>query len=190
MQLLDAIANRPRPITFPARGLTHGELVFHMPTEDDIQTVAPAFLDEELAGAANMPPLREEELRQIVPRLPTLLEQGVFLPLLIGDAASGAVHGGANLHHFDWERGQCEIGYWLFERARGQGIATRAARFLADYAFSLGLERIEARVLVGNLASERVLERAGFRREGVLRSLPVRSGGRFDMTLFSLLPGE
>jgi len=88
------------------------------------------------------------------------------------------------------QRGQCEIGYWLFEHARGKGIATRIARFIADYGFSLGLERIEARVVVGNVASERVLERAGFTREGVLRSMPLRRGGRVDMTVFSLLPGE
>jgi RimJ/RimL family protein N-acetyltransferase len=45
-------------------------------------------------------------------------------------------------------------------------------------------------VFTGNAESERVLERAGFKREGVLRSLPLRRGGRGDMTLYSLLPGE
>ncbi len=45
-------------------------------------------------------------------------------------------------------------------------------------------------MFAGNPESERVLERAGFTREGVLRSLPKRSGGRADMTLYSLLPGE
>ena len=43
---------------------------------------------------------------------------------------------------------------------------------------------------VGNTASERVLKRAGFTREGVVRSLPVPDGRRVDKTLFSLLPGE
>ena len=43
---------------------------------------------------------------------------------------------------------------------------------------------------VGNAASERVLERAGFTREGVVRSLPVPDGRRVDKTLFSLLPGR
>jgi RimJ/RimL family protein N-acetyltransferase len=180
----------PRPLTFPAQGTDRGGLTFRLPTEDDIETVAPAFLDEELAGAANLPPLDEHALRRILPRVRELLEQGLFLPLLIVDGVSGTVQGGANLHHFDWERGQCEIGYWLFEHARGKGIATQTARFLAGYGFSLGLERIEARVFVGNVASERVLERAGFTREGVVRSMPVRRGGRADMTVFSLLPGE
>ena len=180
----------PRPLTFPAQGAVRGGLTFRLPTEDDIEAVAPAFLDEELAGAADMPPLDERALREALPRLPEVMEQGVFVPLLVCDAGSGVIQGGANLHHFDWERGQCEIGYWLFEHARGKGIATRAARFLADYGFSLGLERIEARVVVGNVASARVLERAGFTREGVLRSMPLRRGGHVDMAVFSRLPGE
>ena len=49
---------------------------------------------------------------------------------------------------------------------------------------------VAAYVNVGNAASERVLERAGFTREGIVRSLPVPDGRRGDKTLFSLLPGE
>ena len=74
--------------------------------------------------------------------------------------------------------------------ARGRGVATRVARLLAEHAFSLGVERVAAYVNVGNVASERVLQRAGFTREGVVRSLPKPGGERGDKTLFSLLPGE
>jgi RimJ/RimL family protein N-acetyltransferase len=66
----------------------------------------------------------------------------------------------------------------------------RIARLLAEHAFALGIERVAAYVNVGNLASERVLELAGFTREGVVRSMPVPSGARVDKTLFSLLAGE
>jgi RimJ/RimL family protein N-acetyltransferase len=52
------------------------------------------------------------------------------------------------------------------------------------------VERVAAYVNVGNRASERVLERAGFTREGVIRSMPKPDGRRVDKTLFSLLPGE
>jgi RimJ/RimL family protein N-acetyltransferase len=45
-------------------------------------------------------------------------------------------------------------------------------------------------VNVGNVPSERVLARAGFTREGVVRSMPLPDGRRIDKTLFSLLPGE
>jgi RimJ/RimL family protein N-acetyltransferase len=129
-------------------------------------------------------------LRALASQVPQLLEQGTFLPLLVVDGETGELLGGGVLHHVDWQRDQAEIGYWLFEHARGRGTATRTARFLAEHGFSLGLQRIEARVNVGNAASERVLERVGFTREGVLRSMTRRDGNRIDQTVFSLLPGE
>jgi RimJ/RimL family protein N-acetyltransferase len=179
-----------RALTFPAEGIRRNGLLFRQPRADDIETVAPAFGDEALAGEANMPAFSADQLREQFAQLPTMLEQGLLLPLVIVDGATGEIQGGCVMHHFDWEKAQVEIGYWLFEHARGRGTATKAARFLAEHGFSLGAVRVEARVFVGNTASERVLERAGFTREGILRSMPRRAGGRADMTVFSLLPGE
>lgn len=179
-----------RPLSFPAEGIRRDGLLYRLPTGDDVDVLGPVFQDKSIADEANMPPLSPEELRGYIAALPQLLENSTLLPLVIDDAESGQMLGGTTLHDFNWDLGQIEIGYWLFGHARGWGVATRAARFAADYGFSLGAERIEARVFVGNTASERVLERAGFTREGVIRSLPRRWGGRSDMTLFSLLPGE
>jgi RimJ/RimL family protein N-acetyltransferase len=100
------------------------------------------------------------------------------------------VLGGGTLHHLDTERAIIEIGYWLLPHARGRGVATRIARLLAEHSFALGVQRVEAYVNVGNGQSDRVLERAGFTREGVVRSLPTPAGKRVDKTLYSLLPGE
>jgi RimJ/RimL family protein N-acetyltransferase len=60
----------------------------------------------------------------------------------------------------------------------------------AEHAFTLGVQRVAAYVNVGNLASERVLERAGFSREGVVRSMPKPDGRRVDKTLYSLIPRD
>jgi RimJ/RimL family protein N-acetyltransferase len=177
-----------RPLAFPEEGIQRDGLLFRLPRLDDVDTVAPAFQDDSVGGAANMPRFTADELRTQVRQFASILQQGVMIPLLA--LADGEIQGGGALHHFDWEHGQVEIGYWLFPHARGRGTATKMARFLAEYGFSLGLERIEARVFAGNSASERVLERAGFTREGVLRSMPKRAGGRADQTLFSLLPNE
>ena len=65
--------------------------------------------------------------------------------------------------------------------------ATRSVRAAADHAFANGIFRIEAHVRLGNTASERVLERLGFEREGVRRRLLRHGGERVDATLFSLL---
>ena len=179
------------PLVFPAEGVRLDDLLFRLPTPDDAATIAPAFQDPDIGGRANMPVLDEEALRTVVPmRLEDRMEQGLFLALLVADAETGEILGSGNFHQVNRELGQVEIGYWLFPEARGRGVATRTARFLAEHAFSIGFERVEARVFAGNPESERVLVRAGFRREGVLRSLPKRAGGRDDMTLYSLLPGE
>ena len=177
-----------RPLTFPEEGIQYDGLLFRLPRLEDVASVAPAFQDESVGGAANMPRFTAKELRVQVRQFSKILDEGVMIPLLV--LSNGEIQGGGTLHHFDWEHGQVEIGYWLFAHACGRGTATKAARFLAEYGFSLGLQRVEARVFAGNSASERVLERAGFSREGVIRSMPVRAGGRADQTLFSLLPGE
>ena len=84
------------------------------------------------------------------------------------------------------------IGYWCAPEARGRGTTTRALRRLCRYALDeLGLERLDLMTDIENVASQRVAEKVGFQREGVLRS-HVRhpNGYRRDSVLFSLLPGE
>ena len=64
-------------------------------------------------------------------------------------------------------------------------------RLLARHAFdALGLERIEVIPYVDNPASQRVAEKAGCTREGVLRSYFLAHGERHDCVMYSLLPGE
>jgi len=84
------------------------------------------------------------------------------------------------------------IGYWCVRHARGRGITTLALRRLSRYALDeLGLARLELITDPDNLASQRVAEKVGFQREGVLRShLPHPDGRRRDSVMFSLLPGE
>jgi RimJ/RimL family protein N-acetyltransferase len=55
---------------------------------------------------------------------------------------------------------------------------------------TLGLERIELRIDVENIASERVAERAGFTREGVLRSVAFKEGLRADVAVWSRLRSD
>ena len=83
------------------------------------------------------------------------------------------------------------IGYWLVPRVRGGGLATRAVTLLAGWAIDvLGIVRVEAWVEPGNVASERVLARAAFVREGVLRSFLVLADGRSDATVFARVAGS
>lgn len=84
------------------------------------------------------------------------------------------------------------IGYWCAREARGRGLTTRALRLLSRHALEeLGIQRLELITDPDNHASQRVAEKVGFRREGVLRShLLHPDGRRRDSVMFSLLPGE
>ena len=167
-----------------------GDLVLRLPTSKDLHALTRAFAEGELSEEDNISPFSRDEVANGFPYLRELAASGRFAPLVVADVESGVVFGGGTLHHLDPERGLIELGYWLFPWARGRGIATKVARVLAEHAFALGIHRVAAYVTVGNLASERVLERAGFTREGVIRSMPKSGGCRVDKTIFSLLPGE
>jgi RimJ/RimL family protein N-acetyltransferase len=83
------------------------------------------------------------------------------------------------------------IGYWTAADARNRGIATRALKLLATWAVGDGgVKRLELTTHPENVASQRVAEKAGFVREGVLRSHMNFQDGRRDSVMFSLLPGD
>jgi len=84
-----------------------------------------------------------------------------------------------------------EIGYWIRSDETGRGIATEAAARTLRVGFDeLGMHKIQLRIAVGNVASERVAEKLGFVREGILRD-EVRVGNRWlDHSSWSLLESE
>jgi ribosomal-protein-alanine N-acetyltransferase len=100
----------------------------------------------------------------------------------------GEAVGGVGLEpQSDIERLSAEIGYWLGEALWGKGIATAAVRALSAYGFKeLGLTRIFAVPLISSSASMRVLEKAGYIREGVLRRSAIKEGIVLDQVLYAL----
>ncbi|OMO85662.1 hypothetical protein COLO4_21503 [Corchorus olitorius] len=81
------------------------------------------------------------------------------------------------------------IGYALGAKYWGQGITTKAVKMLTSAVFKEfpEIERVEAFVAVENKASERVLEKAGFQKEGILRKWIVLNGKTTDVSMFGLL---
>ncbi len=112
--------------------------------------------------------------------------------MVVHDADSGALAGEIGLFDLEPPTGQGMIGYDLAREYRGRGYATRAVRLLAGWAFdAVGLARLVAGTEPGNLASQKVLQRAGFRREGYQRArLPGPDGTRIDDILWALLPTD
>jgi RimJ/RimL family protein N-acetyltransferase len=177
--------------SLPERFEIEGAVVARRLDERDVPAVAPAFRDPDIGGENGMPPFDEDELSAVLrERIPEMRARGVLVPYVIEDTTAGSILGGITLRHFDPMRHVIEVGYWLFVPARGRGLATLAVRAVAREAFATGLWRVEAHVRVGNAASERVLERAGFTREGVKRRFLRHGDERVDATLFALLADE
>jgi RimJ/RimL family protein N-acetyltransferase len=86
----------------------------------------------------------------------------------------------------DIERCSAEVGYWVGVEHWGRGIATAAVSRICRYAFEdLGLLRVFATPIAWNPASSRVLEKAGFQREGTMRSACIKDGKVVDMLLYA-----
>lgn len=99
--------------------------------------------------------------------------------------------GTVDLKHTDWAARVTEVGYLAAPWARGHGHITEAVRALAGWLFAeQGFARLELKAAPGNRASQRVAERAGFTREGVLRSAGVIKSGRVDLLIYGLLPDD
>jgi ribosomal-protein-alanine N-acetyltransferase len=101
----------------------------------------------------------------------------------------GKVIGLVGLICQDYQQG--EMGWALGVDYRGQGYATEAARALMDYGFrSLALHRIHADTSTDNVASLRIMERLGMRREGLLRGAVYEEGHWVDRYVYGILADE
>ncbi len=94
---------------------------------------------------------------------------------------------------FARQSGTVGVGYWVLKRAGGRGLATRAVALLVHWALvDAGMTRVEALIEPENIPSQRVVEHAGFRREGHLRAyLDLElTGHRSDALIYSLLRSD
>jgi RimJ/RimL family protein N-acetyltransferase len=88
------------------------------------------------------------------------------------------------------QSGEVELGYITAPAARGRGVAVWMLRELTSWAFANGALRIVLIIDVANGASEKVAERCGYTREGVLRSIHVKQDVRVDAAVWSRLPTD
>ncbi len=103
--------------------------------------------------------------------------------VIVDDEVAGGI---GLMPQSDINAGTAEIGYWLGEPFWGRGLATDAVRTLTMYAFTqLGFRRLFATVFARNVPSCRVLEKAGYEREGLLRCSAIKNGVVSDQILFA-----
>ena len=101
---------------------------------------------------------------------------------LLGACTLSSIH---PIYHF------CNLGYWIRTSCHGQGIAGRAAKLVACFAFEhLGLIRVEIVIALGNRPSLRVAEKIGAHDEGILLNRMVVGKSIYDAHMYSLLPSD
>lgn len=117
--------------------------------------------------------------------------EGSGARLAIERAADGGFIGWCALNAWNPDYRSARLGYCLGEAAWGQGLATEAAGALLRWAFAaLDLNRVQAETDTRNIASSRVLEKLGFRREGTLREDCIVDGEVSDSWVYGLLRRE
>ena len=92
-----------------------------------------------------------------------------------------------SLHSIDFSNHRAEIGYWLVKEARNQGVGTAAVELLTEFGLmTMGFRRIDALVDNRNEASKRLLIKAGYEFEGLLKKYVTRpDGSQIDMAIFA-----
>jgi RimJ/RimL family protein N-acetyltransferase len=159
---------------------------------DDAHAVTAACQDPEIARWIPLIPIpyREEHARAFLEDSVRRFESGEGYAFAVLDSETGALAGSIAIRVQPFSSGH--VGYWVVREARGRGVATAALKALCRWAVAhLGLKRLELVTDPENVGSQRVAEKAGFRREGIMRSaLEYQDGRRTDSVLFSMLPGE
>lgn len=177
-----------RPIPLPDPPLTDGEIRLRPWERRDVPAMTAACQDPEIPRWTVVPHhYTERHARDFISHAAGELEAGREIAMAVVDADDGVL-GALGMSNFDWTDRKGEIGYWMAPEARRRGVGARATRMLAEWALAtLGLERIELLAHPDNEASQRLAERAGFSREGLLRRYRRRHGVREDLVMYSLL---
>jgi RimJ/RimL family protein N-acetyltransferase len=158
--------------------------------ESDIAAMTAACRDADIQRWTMAPDrYSEDDARSFIAYTRASRDADESLELAVADATSAdEVLGAVGLVSIDWENEQAELGYWTAPHARRRGVVVRAVRLLSRWAFEeLALARLYLMPYAANSSSQRVAERAGYRREGVLRSFYKSKSGLVDVVMYSML---
>ncbi len=180
-----------RELRVPDPPLSAEGLLLRPLGDEDAAAITAICQDPEIPRWTNVPsPYDEADALDFLARAEAERLRGEGLRLGVADPGGERLLGALGLT-VNAEDAIGEVGYYLAPEARGEGLATRALLVVARWAIrKLGLQRVEVLAHPDNEASQRVAMRAGFEREGLMRSYRDRKGERDDLWMFSLLPHE
>ena len=181
---------------FTPPSLTDGLVLLRAWQADDVDALVRRINDPDVARFLDMvpQPYGIDDARAFLAQCEESWRTGSSATFAVLVTGSDEPVGGLGLRWDQLDAGVAEVGYWVGGDSRRRGVATAAVRVAARWAFEAAsaLERLELRAAVDNPASNRVAEKAGFTREGVLRAqrFNARLGRRVDFVMWSLLREE
>jgi ribosomal-protein-alanine N-acetyltransferase len=118
-------------------------------------------------------------------------DSGEVAPWGVVDKEENRLIGTCGFVHWDPVHRRAELGYALSRRYWGKGYMTEVAAAIIQFGFTeMDLIRLEARCLVPNIGSARVMEKTGMTYEGTLRKVVLNKGVHCDLKVYSIVKGE
>jgi ribosomal-protein-alanine N-acetyltransferase len=181
----------------PKLALRGGRVTLRLPTSSDYHEWASLRHESRAFLEPWEPRWARDELeragwRHRIRRYREEFTAGTAIAFLIFENETGRLVGGVTIGNIRYGVSQsAQIGYWMGERHAGKGYMQDAIRVLISHAFgAMRLHRIEAACIPENARSIRVLEKAGFTREGLLRSYLRINGVWQDHYIYALIADE
>ena len=176
----------------PEPPLTDGRIALRPYALHDVPEVTAACQDPEISRwTATIPsPYREEHARAWIASHHLLWEQGQSADFAVVAAEGDELLGSMGLSGFDWESRRAGAGYWVAAWARNRGIATSALRLCSQWALeTVGLVTVDLVTMLGNVASERVAQKAGFQLVGEIADYGLGPEQRYHVKRWVLESG-
>ena len=179
------------PIVLPDPPLSDGRVTLRGWRLSDVPQIVAMCSEPDVIRFTSVPvPYDADDARLWLDLHPARLAAGDGAAFAITEAGDELPVGsiGVRVMH---DQGIAETGYHVVEARRGRGLATAALRLIARWTFAeLPVARLQLTTHLDNPGSQRVAEKAGFTREGVLRAWADQRGERPDLVMWSLLPGD
>ena len=183
----------PEKPTPPSPPLSDGVVALRAFRAEDAPAIAEACQDAEIGRWIPMIPIpyTEADARAFILMTLQAWHDGTSCEFAIVDAATDRYIGSIGLHPGSNPR-QRAVGYLVAREARLRGVATRALRLITKWGFeNIGIDRLALWTLHGNVASQAVAAKAGFRFEGLARNwMTDREDRPTDAVMFSMTPED
>ena len=176
--------------SFPERHTPR--LVLRQITQEDDQSLLGVLSDELCCEYLVHPAIRDRAaIQRMIAGMQRFFDEKQRIRWGIAQKQDNVLIGHCGFFDIDRPNGCAEISYCLKRGLWGQGIMTEALGEMLTFGFEeYGLNRIVAKVMKGNVASVRVLQKLGFVQEGLLRESLYKNGQYHDLMIFSVLKRE